>query len=129
MQKKDLVSKMNIFFDVIEEIKYSTIYFYNGSCVRMKIDENEEILRIYNAYHFKDHLKQCGFFFDSTDNAWTAHPVSLVFVDKAILKRLLLSTPKTDILEVFKFILSFSQKMHAKRSTSSNEHDNTQVLA
>lgn len=56
--------------------------------LKIEIDPNRDVfIRLYNSYHFRQHLRKAGFIFDS--DSWLGDLNNLFALDNVVLKRLI----------------------------------------
>lgn len=71
---------------------------YMGRIIRIrKLKESDDMICIYNAYHFREQLKKCGFFWDPSLYAWCGDVESLIKMHKDILLRFILSLDRDSV--------------------------------
>lgn len=93
--------------DLIEEIESCYDFKpYRGNALKIKIESDivtgDIIIKLYNSYYFKDHLKKAGFVY-SDERSWNGLIHNFLMIDKEILKRIILSMSqesKNILLEV-----------------------------
>jgi len=98
--KYQTVKQLDNFLHIINEIHEKPISFYNRKAIRIVFDAENELLRLYNVYSFRDYLKKVGFFFDDTDKSWVGHPLAFIALEDVVLKRILAATHKSNLRDL-----------------------------
>lgn len=76
--------------DIIYEVVQTGPVIYNDKMLNIQVEN--DVIKIYNSYYFKEHLKRAGFIWDDENKAWIGDVQNLTYMDKNILKRMLQST-------------------------------------
>lgn len=94
--------KISEFVDLLVEVAGRNRILYNDKIIG--ISTEADLIKIYNAYYFKEHLKRAGFFWDNEQKAWIGTIKELMSIDKEILTRLLESSSIKSLMNLMRAI-------------------------
>lgn len=90
-KKNSLMPPLKEFLYLLEhKISSKTEKPYRNKMIGLRIElnpDNDIIVKLYNSYYFREHLKKSGFIFDG--EAWVGYLDSLLSIDKRVLIRLI----------------------------------------
>lgn len=95
--------KITELVDLLVDSSNKSRVLYNGTLIG--ISTEEDVIKIYNAYYFREHLKKAGFVWDSEQKAWVGTIKELSNMEKDILTRFLETTSMKSIINLIKATL------------------------
>lgn len=83
---------VNQLYDMLLDIYEKPVIIYNDKIIGISV--KEDLIYIYNAYYFREHVKSAGFFWDNEAKAWIGDISCMLRMEPNVLVRFLFATSK-----------------------------------